>query len=140
MSRGIGIEGTNVNAKASSATRRVWRMTAENPLGEVLELVPKLAADRYGKPQQGGAWEKVQVGSPTGPLDVPRPTPTNAEYPRPVVSRTSSAAVPNWRASSWDLLQGCSVSDLSEKMPMRIFNNLFSVSTAASPPSRRKQS
>ncbi len=102
-------------------------MTAENPLGEILELVPKEASGRDGRASRGATWAKVPVASAAGALDTKRPTAADPEAaPKVVARRASPACVASWRASSYDLLTGLSVCDLSGKMPTRIFNALFS--------------
>ena len=91
--------------KSSGATRLVWRMTAEYRLGEILEL-----PEESRSPQS-----RQSAGHPRGPL------PRMASY----------ASASSWRASSYDLLRGLSVRDVSEKIPQRAFEALFRPDVAA---------
>src|SRR5215207_8524857 len=92
-----------MKANVSRAPRRVWRMTAENQLGEVLELTPAAAAAATGHPHRA--------------------------EPRTL----KPASAPSWRSSSYDLLHGLRVHDISDKIPARMFDALFSPDPAAGP-------
>jgi hypothetical protein len=48
------------------------------------------------------------AGEPEGPVKILRP-----------------AAAPDWRGSSWDLLNGVEVSDETESIPGELFDRLF---------------
>src|SRR5678816_2800384 len=87
------------STKSRGATRRVWRMTAENQLGEILELPDESNAGRNRHGERSRAM--------------------------------SSATLSTWRASSYDLLQGLSVRDVSEKIPQPTFEALFSADAAS---------
>jgi hypothetical protein len=145
-------------------TRRVWRMTAESPMGEYLELVPKEAYDRTAD----GAPKRVlhpetrdpiyrTPSSSILPSPSPSPSPSStrpAEPPKtdapaslrsshpskaaaaaadadpPTVSEVKArvlkpAQVESWRASSYDLLTGCTVRDVTDTIPGEIFDELF---------------
>ena len=95
------------STKSSGATRLVWRMTAENQLGEILELP-----------------EEARLASSRQPRRARRARPEQ-------VARVAGSANASWRASSYDLLQGLSVRDVSEKIPQRAFDALFSPDAAA---------
>ena len=86
--------------KSNGATRRVWRMTAENQLGEILEL-----------PDGSNAGRNLQRS--------------------PLSRATSSANLSTWRASSYDLLQGLTVRDVSDKIRQPTFEALFSADAAS---------
>ena len=105
--------------KQASAPRRVWRMTADAPQGEVLELVPTPT------PAEVAAVRKAALEA-TGE--------TQAKVLDP-------AKVPSWQASSWDLMTGLRVRDVSDTIPDRIFDELFGSPQqplpSASPPRRR---
>jgi hypothetical protein len=149
-------------------------MTADAPMGEYLELVPKSAYDAdgvapapkrilhpevrdpiYRTPLQtapgDGTTASVAPTSASGPsllerrsvsrsasassasasgssatASTPRDTP--AERPEPPAARTrvlNPGKVPSWRASSWDLLTGCTVRDVTDTIPGEIFEELF---------------
>jgi len=92
-----------MDPKKQTGPRRVWRMTAEAPQGEVLELVPKPTA------AEAAAVRKAA-----------------AEVPGEATARVlDPAKVPSWQASSWDLMTGLKVRDVSDTIPDRIFDELF---------------
>ena len=120
------------STKSSGATRLIWRMTAENQLGELLELPEdsRSAANRASKRSRRARSE--QVTSPARPGDSTGSAFGNMGDPRgPVPAAASSANVCSWRASSYDLLQGLSVRDVSERIPQRAFEALFSADPAS---------
>jgi hypothetical protein len=80
-------------------------MTAENRLGEVVEL-----------PVAPGSSRRTE---------------------RPAKPNVASAC--NWRASSYDLLRGLTVRDVSETIPAQMFEALFSSDAAVAPVSVRKR-
>ena len=90
--------------KQPPAPRRVWRMTAEAPQGQVLELAAKPDPAAESAPARKAAVE------------------TPGEAPARVLD---PAKVPSWQASSWDLMTGLKVRDVSDTIPDRIFDELF---------------
>ena len=136
--------------------RRVWRMTADSPMGEYLELVPKEAYDRsaegapkrvlhpemrdpiYRTPSSSILPSTSSSGRPheAGRTDAPvrsshsaKSEPASAGDP-PTVSEVKArvlkpAQVESWRASSYDLLTGCTVRDVTDTIPGEIFDELF---------------
>ena len=112
-----------MDPKKPPVPRRVWRMTSDAPQGEF-----------------------VDVGS--GPLDVPEPPVIRRTF-HPETRTTSRsgaidpplgdaagageaavrvlnpAKVPSWRASSYDLLTGLTVRDVTDTIPGAIFDELF---------------
>jgi hypothetical protein len=129
-----------VNSKGSGETRLVWRVTAENPNGELLELVPK-EAPRGSKSSRPVVWTRVPPAPPDGPLGVRRVEPLAPEPPpRPVASAAKPAYSTSWRGSSWDLLNGLVVRDVSETIPPRTFDALFSANDdSARDPGRKRR-
>ena len=96
--------------KSRSATRLIWRMTAENQFGEILELPTE---SRAGRNSQGAQSRCTQEPASRGSTAM------------------GSASLVTWRASSYDLLQGLTVRDVSEKIPQRTFEVLFSADAAS---------
>ena len=119
------------STKSRGATRRVWRMTAENQLGEILELPDESNA---GRNRQGSQRSRSEQAAAPGLFhDSTGFASSSTGEPRSPVSRMmSSANVSSWRASSYDLLQGLTVRDVSEKIPQRTFEALFSADAASS--------
>ena len=160
-------------------------MTADAPMGEYLELVPKSAYDTDTgaaapkrvlhpevrdpidrTPLQASAGEGAAPAGSTaaasGPSllerrSAPRPTasptavPTASAVPAtreaPAERQPPPAArarvlnpgqVPSWRASSYDLLTGCTVRDVSDTIPGEIFDELFRSNAAPRAVRRRR--
>ena len=138
----MSIPGVVMKAKVAGAPRRVWRMTAENQLGEILELVPA-----PGPGDKGGRSQAVRAsaGAPVASLSSPSPPTTSgsngAESPcTPRAVTLDPAPVSSWRASSYDLLHGLRVHDVTDMIPRRMFEALFSPDPGVRPPSTRKRS
>jgi hypothetical protein len=116
--------------------RRVWRMTSDSPAGEYLELVPKAAFAAGAEPreraessiatgplvtmQRVGGLQSRAAAAVSAPQEACRdaPAPTRAKVLRP-------AQVENWQSSSFDLLSGLQVRDVSDTIPGRVFEELF---------------
>ena len=107
-----------MDPKKQTGPRRVWRMTADAPQGEVLELVPKPT------PAEVAAVRKAALEA-TGEAQAKVLDP---------------AKVPSWQASSWDLMTGLKVRDVSDTIPDRIFDELFGslAPLPSTPPPRRR--
>ena len=123
-------------AMKSTVSRRVWRMTSDSPLGEYLELMPKeaqasgsenrakvehpvvpvkprAAPGHQGTPHAGGSTSREPA------VDIaPAATPTKVKVLRP-------AQVESWQSSSFDLLSGLQVRDVTDTIPGRVFDELF---------------
>ena len=117
------------STKSRGAMRRVWRMTAENQLGEILELPGESSAGR-NRPGEGSRSSPSK--QPLAPALFPNSTgfASTGEPRSPVPRAMSSASLSTWRASSYDLLQGLTVRDVSEKIPQRTFEALFTADAA----------
>lgn len=92
-----------MDASKTVGYRKVWRMTAEAPMGEILELLPDAEPKAPAKD-----WPTA-----TQTLDEMR-----ARLPDP-------AAEPNWQSSSYDLLTGLTVRDVTDTIPGKIFDEVF---------------
>jgi len=136
------IWGVVVKAKVAGAPRRVWRMTAENRLGEILELAPAPGPGHRGARAQDA---RASAGAPVASLSSPS-SPTSsasngaASSCTPRALKSDPAPVSSWRASSYDLLHGLRVHDVTDTIPARMFDALFSPDPRARPPSTRKRS
>ena len=133
-------------------TRRVWRMTADSPLGEYLELVPKEvqveaseATKRPSPSDRPTAYGAVSL--PSGRSDATQPTATASEdrqatRPQPAPSQAEHvtevlvspsmrtrvlrpAQVESWQASSFDLFTGCTVREVADTIPGDLLDELF---------------
>jgi hypothetical protein len=120
------------STKSRGPTRRVWRMTAENQLGEILELPDKSSA---GPHRHGERARSLRSKQPLAPGLFPDSTgfvSRSTEELRSLAPRAMSSASPStWRASSYDLLQGLTVRDVSERIPQPAFEALFTAHAAS---------
>ena len=120
------------STKSRGATRRVWRMTAENQLGEILELPDESNAGRNRHGERSRSSRSKQAAAPALFHDATGFASRSTGEPRSPVSRAmSSATLSTWRASSYDLLQGLSVRDVSERIPQPTFEALFNADAAS---------
>ena len=85
------------------AVRRVWRMTADCPMGKIVELIAETPTAELAKPAIPASDSRDEV--PARLLD--------------------PAKVPSWQSSSFDLLTGLTVRDLSDTIPGKIFAEVF---------------
>ena len=162
--------------KQPEIVRRVWRMTAEAPAGEYLdlELVPKetsakgsaeAAPRRTFHPETPPAYRTVSVASASGDVsarvpntqmsaptdgsssmtvrhspptresaavDLPLPSGARAKVLRP-------AQVESWQESSFDLLTGCVVRDVTDTIPGKIYDELFGPGERIPPGPRQRR-
>jgi hypothetical protein len=112
-------------------------MTPDSPLGEYLELIPK-EADASDSQSQG------KIGHPAVPVKSSaapgiQATPNagasmTSREPRVDLSPTAAhakvkvlrpAQVESWQLSSFDLLSGLQVRDVTDTIPRRVFDELF---------------
>jgi hypothetical protein len=115
--------------------RRVWRMTSDSPAGEYLELVPKAASAAGAEPRVRA--ESSMAASPlattqrvapqsTVPAALSATQETFRDAPAPPRAKVLRPAhVENWQSSSFDLLSGLQVRDVSDTIPGRVFEELF---------------
>jgi len=92
-----------MDASKTGGYRKVWRMTAESPMGQILELLPDAETKTPVK-----EWPTTMAS-----LDDLR-----TRLPDP-------AAEPNWQSSSYDLLTGLTVRDVTDTIPGKIFDEVF---------------
>jgi hypothetical protein len=135
MERTLTSKGAVMVTMKGSVCRRVWRMTSDSPFGEYLELMPKEAHAAKvehpvipGSPVKPGAAPCLQRAqatpnaggsTPQEPaLYVPATTPAKVRVLRP-------AQVESWRSSSFDLLSGLQVRDVTDTIPGQVFEELF---------------
>jgi len=103
-----------VRRKEEKRTRRVWRMTAEAPLGE---------------------WVEVEADAPQKREATPPP---RADIELPL---EEGPPAPGWHDSTAELMRGVIVTDETDSMPGELFQRLFlepEVSRADKPPTRRR--
>ena len=75
------------------------------------------------------------------PRQVPAPEATSSERAEPPAARAkvlNPGQVPSWRASSYDLLTGLTMRDVTDTIPGEIFDELFRPEAAARPARRRR--
>jgi hypothetical protein len=126
-----------VKANGSGEPQLVWRVTPEQPNGELLELVP-MEVPAPGRKSS----RQVSPAPPDGPLGAQRlvvASPAPEAAARVTTSATRQDHTTSWRASSWDLLNGLVVRDVSDKIPRRTFDALFSANEDTAHAPGRKQ-
>jgi len=120
-------------------SRRVWRMTSDSPLGEYLELVPKRAyasstdvrddtrpASRVpAKPADTTAFRRDNARPNAAAPCTREQTADAAMAAQPKVKVLRPAQVESWQSSSFDLMSGLQVRDVSDTIPGRVFEELF---------------
>ena len=129
------------------ALRRVWRMTSDSPLGEYLELVTKDASPSATEwpgehagaappetreaprstSQPGATVESKSVcETPRASTPIAQHSPSNAREASPLKLRVlRPAQVESWQSSSFDLLSGLQVRDVTDTIPGCVFDELF---------------
>jgi len=141
------------NKHPEAGPRRVWRMTADAPSGEYLDLVPKeppstkqpaskrlvpqeaSPAHKMASPSSGQAASTPEKTSqPGGALPALQKRPATDELLAEVMSAAAKAKVlrpaqvESWQASSFDLMTGCKVRDVTDTIPGNVFDELFNPS------------
>jgi hypothetical protein len=111
-----------------TSTRVVWRMSADVPLGEYVEVAPtsvtndgeaetprRRATDTGSSPSTLSAGDNRQRRRSEDTAEIP-PMPTKVLRP---------AQVESWQSSSFDLLSGCRTRDVTDTIPDNVFDELF---------------
>ena len=112
-----------MDPKKPPVPRRVWRMTIDAPQGEILDVGGKPADASEAGVVKRTFHPETRVGSArSGATDV---VPIDAAAGDAAVRMLSPAKVPSWRASSYDLLTGLTVRDVTDTIPGAIFDELF---------------
>ena len=110
-----------------TTTRVVWRMSAAAPLGEYVEVAhtaPKsdAQAETPRRRATDGAGPSTVNEGDTGlrrrAEDVVAVPPMPTKVLRP-------AQAESWQASSFDLLVGCRIRDVTDTIPDNVFDELF---------------
>ena len=120
-----------MDPKKPPVPRRVWRMTSDAPQGEFVDLglspvdVPEAPViKRTFHPE-------TRASSRAGAIDPPLGDAAGAG--EGAVRVLNPAKVPSWRASSYDLLTGLTVRDVTDTIPGAIFDELFKPVTDEGP-------
>ena len=119
-------------------SRRVWRMTSDSPLGEYLELLPKRAYASAADPGDENRAPSRAPAKPAEPIFRRDTAGSNSTAPcarqhtadaamaaQPKVRVLRPAHVESWQSSSFDLMSGLQVHDVSDTIPGRVFEELF---------------
>lgn len=120
-----------MDPKKPSAPRRVWRMTTDAPQGEFIDLtegvvdVPEpRTIKRTFHPETRASANRAASETPVTPRDSAGERPLD-----PAVRVLNPAKVPSWRASSYDLMTGLTVRDVTDTIPGEIFDELFNAAS-----------
>ena len=112
-----------MDPKKPPVPRRVWRMTSDAPQGEFVDVGPG-PVDLPEVPVIKRTFHpETRAAGRTAATDA---APGDAVMPGEAAVRVlSPAKVPSWRASSYDLLTGLTVRDVTDTIPGAIFDELF---------------
>ena len=109
-----------------TSTRVVWRMSADVPLGEYVEVAPTAATD--SKPEVPRRRASDTGGSTvSGALDTGhrRRSEDALAVPTMPAKVLRPAQAESWQGSSFDLLVGCRTRDVTDTIPDNVFDELF---------------
>ena len=110
------------NKQPEAPTRRVWRMSADVPLGEYVEVDAGDAHAETPRRRASDGASNHPTGQDTGlrrrAEDVVAVPPMPNKVLRP-------AQAENWQSSSFDLLVGCRTRDVTDTIPDNVFDELF---------------
>ena len=124
-----------MDPKKPPVSRRVWRMTPDAPQGEFVE-VGSSPADVPEPPVIKRTFHpETRASSRTGAIEAP--VADAAMAGEAAVRVLNPAKVPSWRASSYDLLTGLTVRDVTDTIPGAIFDELFKPVTEEGPEIRK---
>jgi hypothetical protein len=125
-----------MDPKKPPVPRRVWRMTSDSPQGEFFDV----GAGPVETPEPPVVKRTFhpEVRSPSGRTAVDGPVSDGAVVGEAAVRVLNPAKVPSWRASSYDLLTGLTVRDVTDTIPGAIFDELFKPVTDDGPDFRKR--
>ena len=112
-----------MDPKKPSVPRRVWRMTSDAPQGEFFDVGPSPADVPEVPVIKRTFHPETRASSRTVAVDPPLVE--GAVAGEAAVRVLNPAKVPSWRASSYDLLTGLTVRDVTDTIPGAIFDELF---------------
>jgi len=116
-----------MDPKKPPAPRRVWRMTTDAPQGEFFDL--DVSATPVSEPAviKRTFHPETRASSSRGAIEAPVPVRDAGadRQPDPAVRVLNPAKVPSWRASSYDLMTGLTVRDVTDTIPGEIFDEFF---------------
>ena len=111
-----------------TSTRVVWRMSADMPLGEYVEVGPT-SVPSDGKADTPRRRATDTGSSPSTPSAADngqrRRYEDTAEVPTVPSKVLRPAQVESWQSSSFDLLSGCRTRDVTDTIPDNVFDELF---------------
>jgi hypothetical protein len=115
-----------MDPKKPPAPRRVWRMTTDAPQGEFIDLTEPVDTPQPLVIKRTFHPEKRVFAKGVSAEALPAPVDSTGERPGDSTIRVlNPAKVPSWRASSYDLMTGLTVSDVTDTIPGEIFDELF---------------
>lgn len=120
-----------MDPKKPPAPRRVWRMTTDAPQGEFIDL--DVSAPHVPEPPviKRTFHPETRASSSRGASEAPVPMRDAGadRQPDSAVRVLNPAKVPSWRASSYDLMTGLTVRDVTDTIPGEIFDEFFKPET-----------
>lgn len=110
-----------MDPKKPPVPRRVWRMTSDSPQGEFVDV----GSGPIEAPEPRVVKRTFHPEVRTTAAKVDPPVAEGAASGEAAVRVLNPAKVPSWRASSYDLLTGLTVRDVTDTIPGAIFDELF---------------
>ena len=93
----LEVRAMTTDSKASPRMRRIWRLSPEMPMGGFVDSKPPSLPD----------------------------SPVDAESPDASKRMLTPPRPPSWRASSYDLMTGATVTEMEDTIPGDLFDQLF---------------
>ena len=121
-----------MDPKKPPVPRRVWRMTTDSPQGEFFDVgtsppeapEPVVVKRTFHPETRTVSGRAASIDAPAG---------DGGLGSEAAVRVLNPAKVPSWRASSYDLLTGLTVRDVTDTIPGAIFDELFKPMTDDGP-------
>ena len=116
-------------SKKHPEARLVWRMSADMPLGEYVEVAPTASTNdvQPGAPRRRATDANSGGTTTTSGVDPGlrrRAEDVLATPPMPT-KVLKPAQAESWQSSSFDLLSGCRIRDVTDTIPDNVFDELF---------------
>ena len=119
-----------------TSTRVVWRMSADMPLGEYVEVAPVTSDGKPDTPRRRATDTGGSSSTPSAGDNGQRRRCEDTAEVAPMPSRVLNPAhVESWQSSSFDLLSGCRTRDVTDTIPDNVFDELFGP-PGAEPPNK----
>jgi hypothetical protein len=118
-----------MDPKKPPVPRRVWRMTSDAPQGEFVDV----GTSPVDLPEAPVIKRTFHPETRAASRAIDPPLVDGVVAGEAAVRVLNPAKVPSWRASSYDLMTGLTVRDVTDTIPGAIFDELFKPVTDEGP-------